>query len=383
MLYGENMFWFSYQPLHAFAAFQKLSAMAWSSMKSLTIEASDLPIPDWRRFCNHMGKLITLSQLTFSLICGVDSQSEAESIGEAFQMFPTLKGCSILFTKNRKAIPALELGQVAKKWAVRSSCQVLPRGESGSPSKLNALPMEIKRLILMNVGLVCDNIIIQDGKIHSSSTCCKACIDSLIDCNCPFRGSGYSTSCTCNRLPLAMFQINKSFNDAANDILYSLNQITFLGYPCHALKFLRGQPESVFRKWKSIVFVVGGEPRGYWTVPNELDYRDCVDFVKKNFDLSQLCLTLDMRTDGDIELDDAENYLEKFTAFRHRKLVWAWDGVQGRLQRFHVLLSFDHEQEAVLEKEVMGEEYDSTKDGKPQPADRVARKAKEKVLPIR
>ena len=391
VLYGENVLCLSYSFLGGFTVLQNLSANAWSSMTSLSIQASGLTrlvfgdfVGHWQDFCVHLGNMVTPLQLNLSLVCTVDTLSRAKLIGKSFQNLPTLKGCSILFVGDSKDRDTLaELGHLAKELSLKSSGKLPSLGNIGATSKLDALPVEVKRLILEHSDLVRDEdvyqcghngVCVQNGKFQSNRLCCETCIDSLIDCDCPFIKSGYSTTCTCLRIPLALFLINKTFNELASDIFYSLNQFVFLGNPESTLTFLRSRQASNVEKIKSIVLAPDSNLAWQWSDRSvgKHDFQECVEFIKKNFNLSQLSLTLDIRVDQEKEsyLDSAARII--LVQDKYPKVVGVCTKLQG-LKKFYVFLSFEHEAEATLEKMVMGEAYDRENDGKPQPDDRMPR----------
>ena len=395
VLYGQNMLRYSYTTLCGFSDLQKLSEDAWSSMTSLSINMQHVKIHDWHYFCTHMSKRISPSQLMLNLVYHVDSLYTAEIIGESFRKLPSLRGCSIRFNTDPETFEdSLEaLGLIAKNWALKLSDRLPSLGEMGSPDMLNALPVELKRMTLMNTDLISNQqpdqsglgaIFVRNGKFQFSRTCCKNCTDSLMECNCPFKkagwsyggritGTGYSTSCTCDRMPLALFSIGRNFNGVANDLLYSFNRFILYGNPTSNWTFLRSRPASTFRQFRAIDFVI--DAKAALSFPNRStrghDWAGCMGFIAKSLELSQLWLSLDMRVDGDPESYYNVVAKTKNTLIREKypRIVEACTELRG-LKRFHVFLSFEHSQEAVLEQMVMGPTYNSEMDGKLKPADR-------------
>ena len=322
-----------------------------------------------------MADMFTPLQVSFSLSCHCYSSAEAQKASMPVVQLPTMKSCAIRLGQ----LPNEEL-----KWiSERTALQVLPRpADRGKPFPFENLPKEIRLQVFGFTDLIAqwdktqwyrNGMHVLDGKIHLRKQCCTRCTDSLDSCCCGTREAAFSLRCACFQFPTALFQVNKQLYFEAREVCYSRNRFIFEGDPCLTWKLLTSLPLSSLRSLRNITFlftdVIGGEKMRKWNERTEdgrnlrSNWEALVKFVQNKLILSNLSITIDA---GSMALDymlyeDPDELQWVYPAYR--RIISPFRQVRD-LKRFHVLLSAFYEYEAVAEKEVMGEAYDSEQDGK-------------------
>ncbi|KAE8416547.1 hypothetical protein BDV36DRAFT_310027 [Aspergillus pseudocaelatus] len=204
--------------------------------------------------------------------------------------------------------------------------------------------------------------------------CCKTCNDSLEGCCCSFYHAAYATGCTCWRLPLSIFLVNKRMNRIATSIFYSKNTFFIatlhrscviwslekpLSVPTITTEFFNRLPSQAFPHLRSItVGFLDSRPHFALTPQAMMDWKQGIDIMTKKLDLPKLTLSLEIKVPRYL----GDGWLQACHSIVH-PLVHL-----GRIKRLFIYLSglgnryYENEgkqYETTLEKTVLGDKYDA------------------------
>ncbi len=96
-----------------------------------------------------------------------------------------------------------------------------------------------------------DKVVNSDKLAANSIGCCMTCCDlPRVHCCCPLYHASYSPGCTCRRIPVELFQVNRQMHQEAVEIFYSSVSLEFYQdfdlttrflsrLPCGALKLIQ------------------------------------------------------------------------------------------------------------------------------------------------
>ena len=93
-------------------------------------------------------------------------------------------------------------------------------------SQYRKLPKELQLHILSYTDLTHD-LMISHGRLHDSSTCCKQCCDTFLECCCKRRG--FSLTCRCVYSPLPLFKVSREFRNDAIEVAFKKSLFEFRG----------------------------------------------------------------------------------------------------------------------------------------------------------
>lgn len=234
--------------------------------------------------------------------------------------------------------------------------------------------------------------------------CCGNCTQNCIptktygrghECCCWVNGNAASSSCTCWRMP-PLFCVSQDIQQKSMSIFYSRNHFVVLPShdcqprPDEMLHFLTSIPHLGRYLLRSITWICPKNPyqmRGFGPLESDSDlYADWTEFVDicgRDLNLSKLSLIIDMtlhvnmyEDSGIDEFDGIEEVFESAEYSQISKLVAALTNYKG-WGKFAIHLgfpTFDYEDESgneayediekYFERLVMGEGYDSWKNGK-------------------
>ena len=270
--------------------------------------------------------------------------------------------------------------------------QVTSHSQPGQPFRFLDLPEELQINILSHTDLVApESISWVDGQGLDLSACCKRCIDALEACCCPLQHAAFtSAQCTCWKIPKALFHVNSKVHKGATKVFFPQNSFKVHTLespftwddgriPDHKclLKFLRSLPPNalphiqslhcVFPVFSNNDFKSGTASQKYW--------HATVGFIARNLTLPGLGLIIEddsrdapnsPETGAEVSDDEEE---DKWKLYQRliETLTQLW-GLRNLYIHFaepvdkYVKLGNQHE--AILEKRVMGEAYNSIVNGK-------------------
>ena len=405
VLYGRNKIsvtWRKPSKLDHLHFLETLSLHAWVNIRSLHIDltatqafthlvpryevldrrdssGSEL-LTRWTAICALIAARITPFQLSLSLHCAVRDLETAIDVTGSMSQLPPLNKCSIHFGDGccNQAIQSLAKASVLRLTKEDDERLGLSR------SCWKNLPSELRVQILMETDLVRrripmkglatgNNIEIEDGRlVPSTGMCCWQCSEALATYFCPASNATFSDTCVCFPTPTAIFRVSKLFNYEATKIFYSMNVFRLSGNMHATTQFLAGLPNPAVQNMRIIELQLDFEQLCYGLSrpgsPIARIWHDLIVLLRDRLVLSKVWLSI-LAIGHDIEYDFATlndngdhdyNWLHT-TSFQLLKPLKLLKG----LKKLHVSLCWSTDFEAVIEKAVMGPEYDSIAEGKP------------------
>jgi hypothetical protein len=210
---------------------------------------------DWEKMCEFLAKCILPGRLKLAFVCDMDDIESAREILAPMNQLPLLKECAL----RLGVLPIGNTGVQSKlqNMATRTALQLTGRWID-RPFQFLDLPQEIQLRILSYTELVAsrdlqhvspgrvphqvpgrnlvtffepaafdgDNYSYQVTKCYHvmyAIKCCGRCFDVSGICLCRVRHAAFSTTCTCWRMPTAIFQVSQKVRNDAESVFYSRN----------------------------------------------------------------------------------------------------------------------------------------------------------------
>ncbi|KAK7211854.1 hypothetical protein V2G26_019032 [Clonostachys chloroleuca] len=149
--------------------------------------------------------------------------------------------------------------------------------------------------------------------------------------------------------------------DAA-EILFSTNTFFFSGTYVETMSALKILPSDLLKQIRRIRLDMGGDY--LFRHKNENEWWTLLSFIRNNFETSKLCIELDFDMDGyrisENEMNSSDR--KKYSKMAYNSYVIFMRAVREELfdlLDFHVELGILFDLEPVLEKYVMGKDYDA------------------------
>ena len=323
----------------------------------------------WTALCKLVASHLTLPELHFSFSCEPQSWTAVAVIIEPLYSLPKVKDSAV-------RLGSLHTLSTDQQKIRKDMSKELVSFLTGQPITTHGsfpfakLPREIRKMVLQHTDLVVkrdvtqwltDGILVSNGRIQPRKRCCGRCTDALESCCCPVRVAGFSQRCRCWQTPSALLYVSREVCADALEILYSQNRFVFTE---DALAMLSKLPTSSLKSMRTLDFKVFDMDMSMWSIsPDELYvyWSRLTHFINDNLLVSKLWISIDLSEMWD---DSVPSGNLEWVLSVYQKIISHWRNVKG-LQRFHVFLRFFHEHEVPLEREVMGETYDSAAEGKP------------------
>ncbi|CAG9983911.1 unnamed protein product [Clonostachys byssicola] len=333
-------------------------------------------IQGWATLCNRLASCIPPGRLELEFVCDVGDMETAEQIIKPLYSLPRLEKCTIRLGRRRNH----GLETLARSTSLQLTAHYNPHAELGSSQfPFFRLPREIRRHILALTNLDPRNVngehrhgfTIKVGKWDASNDCysivpkricCHHCSFTKRDCSCPSDYASYSPGCQCRVLPLNLFLVSRQMYAEAAEVLYSANIFTFVGPFEETLRCLQALQPTTLSSFRRIRFLfdVDQSCRYY---KHEKAWACLLSFIAEKFDLSKLLVIVDTSRDtlqcmhNDYEEWAMYDLYQTYTLVA--KLVKSMlTGMHG----FHVFLGAFFDLEPVLERYVMGPDYDISGD---------------------
>ncbi|KAL9630731.1 MAG: hypothetical protein Q9164_006268 [Protoblastenia rupestris] len=355
-------------------------------------------IQKWKTICKQLALHVQASRLSLCLICDTDGYETAQEILKPMMDLPLLKTCSIRLAMR----PNRELQILAETTTLRlTGRSTVDPSVSRSPT----LPGEILTQILLDTDLVAPHDLewvpesgYKCNSMHSGMVWsepepswtnlnpCSMCRPVRQSCCRPLTQAAFASQCQCWRFPSALFLVNQKIRKEAIRIFYSRNHFFILQRDSEARPwpmiwkcppFLKLLPRDALKYLRSLQFVMLHYIDYLLTDTQPAkDWLACIDLLHREADLPQLTVTIDMSRSRR-EIDGY--HLPIGTTLDYE----AWSRDQRLLEpveRLHALKDLfvhlahpaystdwiiDRERkERLLERQVMGEGYDSSIRGK-------------------
>ncbi|KAK6815395.1 hypothetical protein RU639_008974 [Aspergillus parasiticus] len=324
-------------------------------------------LQEWQAILQNLADNIQPRSLRLNFICDTRDLQTARGIVESLECLPLLRDCSIRLGQDRNW-STYSLAQSISLQLTGKTLQNL-----GHPTTPH-LPDEVLEHILSFTELVAPiQVEWCPDRGLAPFDCCKTCNDSLEGCCCSAYHAAYATGCTCWRLPLSIFLVNKRMNRIATSIFYSRNTFFIATHhnncvmwtekeephsvPTITTQFFNRLPSHAWPHLRSITV-------GFFDSSPQCitDWKQGIDIMAKNLDLSKFTLSLQIdapRHPGD---ECLQSWLSLVQPLIHL----------GKIKRLFVYLSGlsqyyetkGKEYEAILERTVLGDNYDAMQHGK-------------------
>lgn len=356
--------------------FLRLSSNALAALRCLHIELGPCHT-ELIRLCKVLSAQSTPSQLSFSLSLEFPSNF-VPGILDPLEDLAGLKDCAISLSRtieedvrglgridgrsifSLRPEPSKELRELAKFTALRLT---RPTALPSKPFPFARLPAEVRAQILyfVHVGPSSNGIEIRNHRICPPRSCCVTCTPTLSICACWSRKAAYSTTCSCYSPPLSLFYVSRLMNTEATYSYFSHNRF-IVGHMSfkETLEFFRSLSPLAVRSIRSLDLKIFDWQLRYWHNAKFMEPNQCyalAEFIAENFDLPRLHLYLVSSFMPGPEYDFEWVREVQWALVEPMRLL------RG-LKRFHVYQSMFSEDEAEMERSVMGENYDATEDGK-------------------
>ena len=324
----------------------------------------------WCDLAQTLSRSITPGVLKFSLACDVKDLHTANQIIAPLKQFSSLETTSIRLGEK----PNHELYELARSRAVRLIGQL---DSNSSYSYSYHLPEEVLEQILSYTDLIASyDLEWLPGHGLVPFDCCKTCVATLDSCSCAFYHAAFSSTCTCWRLPISLFLTSRVVRRIATAAFYSKNR--FVPPPdqldwrriymktgkFHSplTRFLERLPPAGLIHLRRIALIFPDlDPEAFL-----LDKRKTTEWLRAievlpNLDLSRLTLALYI---------DSAPYMSDVwptPAQRQKRFLRVLQLLApvAKIRKFFVFVDHETEQfEGLLEKSIIGRDYDSIANGK-------------------
>jgi len=324
-------------------------------------------IKQWRALCIRLGSLVSPGRLKLTLVCDVGNLDTGKAVVEPLAYLPVLRECTLRLGRQ----PNNDLRALARQTS-QSLTRAVP--EAGFP--FDSLPEELRVRILSfsHLGSLGSYhggyklLRIEDNRLAKGNRepvprpiCCSGCTETFADCCCPTAYASYSASCECRLFPLELFLVSKTMYRDTLRTMYSENCFDFVQNPEITVSFLSRLPAGALTFIRRIQFRFSQEQVQRWYIDGLRDHWNrLVAFVQRNLHLSNLLIVVNLQAVYDICLwHDSDEDEVRFVYEIYCQITGALCALHG-LCDLHFLLGWFTDLEPILERQVMGEAYDSS-----------------------
>jgi hypothetical protein len=343
-----------------------------SPLRAGNSETEDMA-QSWAEVCIMLESNVTVGRLRLTFICDVDDIEIAKRIIRPLEKIPRLKSCGIRLGRNRND----ELRSLARTTSLKLTAANQPAEHSSSRISFSSLPLEIRLRILefTHLGkegsfsrsytkLVIEKrtLVQREGPPNKilRKMCCNACNFTKKDCCCPLRYAAYSPSCRCRVLPLELLLVSRQMDMDASKVLYATNTFIFRDSFSSTCSFLESLRLSTLKLFRRITFAFEPNQTGNWSSHEEA-WTSLIQFIRNNFSLSTLVVTIDASCDEETamwadENDATMNAMRDTYIGATRVIKNLLFGLRG----YHLEVAVHNELALTLEEDVMGPEWGHT-----------------------
>ncbi|CAH0031616.1 unnamed protein product [Clonostachys rhizophaga] len=336
---------------------------------------SESIIKCWTEICQRLSGIVIAGTLHLEFICDAQDLETAHRVIEPMSSLPRLRECIMRLGRKKdyslrslaeSTAHQLTRGVEKKKRPPSMSFSFLPReirlqilwftnlGPGGTFLKGTHHELEI---IHVDRGRFAHEI----GYRRGFRTCCLDCSFTKLHCSCPLNYASYSASCCCRVLPLELSLVSQQMHVDAVEVFFSTNPFEFRGPFSDTQKMLETLSPRSLKQLRHLVFDMGFS-NPYFRDQDQLQWHSLLSFMNKHCNISQLCIAIDFSLSMDIDaVFESEDEAKTIEMIYHGyvALVRAVKTELSSLADFHIDLGISWELEPVLEKYIMGPEYDS------------------------
>ncbi|PPR00207.1 hypothetical protein CVT26_009074 [Gymnopilus dilepis] len=351
-------------------------------------------IGEWTQACKILQSAVR-PDMRLNIICDCADVETAQMIAEPLRSLPKVTECSIRLGQS----PAMEWRQLAEETALLLTGRPLV-----SPFRFSDLPKELQKEILSHTELVSPYILQGSSDLYTEDCaqatfipfekgdvdCCLQCTDAAEACCCSVNHAAFSTTqCKCWSFPAALFNVSREMKREATAIFFSRNRFVIYQDPLslspwpgrNALSLLRNLPPGSLKYMRWIRFHTTDIDLHVQEERTVLDlWKTMAQFVEQHCEPSMLTIELDFLYDNELpNVYDLEGMVKRETTWRlYQNMVGAFQFHSGLRDFFvHLASPYDLSEDGqadlslvrrsratMLEKRIMGEDYDSQVRGK-------------------
>ncbi|OXV08031.1 hypothetical protein Egran_04206 [Elaphomyces granulatus] len=326
-------------------------------LKNVSFNPFQYILRRWEKFCSSVP--LTIPGLKdFSLRCRITDAETARRVLGPTSSFPLLSRCAFYFDP----LADNETLGIAKETAyarIRAS---------STPFQFLYLPVELQFLVMEHL-LTCrwdpfvpprmvsaGQIILRSHKRQRvfEPICCGTCSTSTSTCICSFRGSVFSTSCSCFTSPVPYFLVCRQMYTVAHSVFYSKNRFSLIGSnPRLMMRQVRSLANDSLSMIRHLTFALCGINRNSdFMAPkinasSQISWSNLLRFLKDHLRLGLVSI----------------NFVDLGCTL-HPEIVWAWRAFLREIlqffvflrgvRNFQVYLGYDRRYEFVVEKAILG-----------------------------
>ena len=412
VLYGMNQFKVSrHSPGDNLEVLSKLNSRVWPLLSSLHISLSEVPpfilgspaqiietlnsrssegaliLQRWADVCHSILYQVPSQQLKISLSCNVSDVETARAVMAPMTKLQATANTSICLAASPEE---REIKEIARG-AVSQSMRMQPETLASHLETLSwtSLPREFRLDILSRTDLVDypfpprpfytrqrHGFEIESGTLLARGTeCCNNCTPTLATCACAPIHAAYSASCTCPKVPGALFRVSKQMSYEATVIFFSKNRFILSGDFAANTTFIKSKfacdfgAASYIRKLDLEISIGQLYQMRHPESEAARHWDALVASVASSLHVPKLWLSIDagsfrdrmvhLNNDGDYDYGWLRASYATLTKPLHDHMR-----EQRRPEKFHVFLSWWEEEEEKMEKGLMGQQYESASEGK-------------------
>ncbi|KAI1271570.1 hypothetical protein F5Y07DRAFT_340680 [Xylaria sp. FL0933] len=181
-------------------------------------------LQEWKTTVSRLAIHCRSELLRLDLVCDTEDIETAHHVIDSLSPIQNLKTCSIRLSRT----PSWEHSALAQQAVSRLLGRPLEQALQNKP-KTHHLPAEILIRILEFSELVAPfDLEWSTDRGLVPFDCCKKCTATLDCCTCSRYHGSYSGSCTCWRLPLSIFLASRQVNAIAKTIFFQRNRFIVL-----------------------------------------------------------------------------------------------------------------------------------------------------------
>ena len=375
LLYGRNVFMLSIDAYRT-TLFKQPSSTSLSFLRYLQITIPRQGMSEVSGALKLFSEECTLTKLDLSLSYDNFGPIGFGRLSECLERFSGLKSCAIsLGTPGEPRRTSLAKMLVLKATKTLDSTQL-------QPFRFMDLPEEMRYEVLLHTNLVvrwregCETVgisvvngrqAIGGKRVSGLAMCCRKCTPSCAMCCCSQRHAAFSLTCACYRFPGELFQVSWQFYEEAQKVFCGENRFSFYGHPLDTVEFLRKLSPGSFKLIRTIDLQIGLEEVFLWPPESQgghPHWKNLLFYLSQHLDLSRVIISLDATYNPQTwRLDGCD--MPEFLAF-YQDITESFRQLPAfrKLRGFQMFLPCFNEYEAVAEKAIKGDQYDSALQGK-------------------
>ena len=320
----------------------------------------------WRAICARLANFVQPGQLNFTFISDMEDFRNAQDVCLSIKLLPRLKTCNIRLEDH----PVYELSELARQTAQQQTGKLV----GAQPFKFIHLPEELRLRILSfthlgpdsgfdsnykNIAVIRYRIQVRGHSFDTPRRCCWRCNDTKSNCCCPTARAAVSDGCLCRKIPSELFRVSKQMKSEAEYIFFSFNCFDFNMDIERASSFIANcWSKKNLRSIRRIRFIFNDNQIKGWKEIRPA-WRKLVKLIQQDFTVRNLCLIINTEENYDTCLWTQDDDKLRYVYDAYCQIALDLHILDG-LQDLHLEFPWFRKLEVLLEKKIMGDDYDSS-----------------------